>query len=265
MNRKLTFLLAAGLIWLIAAPAISGPNRQEIDDFYLSNLKPDGTSDWEIKGKTAVLDGDFIDILAMDADYYLEEDTINVKSNTARLNKKTQNMHLNGNVRIKNQQGWILKTNYLDWQREKNYIQTTSAVETTRDSFLIMAKGLEADSLMERADFQEEVEVSFADPENNTTTINCDGPLEIEYGSGKATFKNNVVVRHQQGTLYSDTATLFFDTQEDTIIKIISDGNVKIIGDNNITFAEKATYFAQEERLILEGKPRLIYFPESNN
>ena len=47
------------------------------------------------------------------------------------------------------------------------------------------------------------------------------------------------------------------------IKKVISQGNVKIIKGDNITFAEKATYFGLDGKLVLEGNPRLIYFPES--
>ncbi len=263
---RYTFFLLISLIFsLFLSSAVYSSNRQEIEDFYLSNLREDGTSDWEIKGNTAVLDGDCIDIQTMDANYYLEEDIISIKSNQARLNKKSQDMHLKGNVEIKNSQGWTLWADYLNWQQEQNHIKTSSPVKTTKSSLVVLAKGLHADSQLEKADFQKDVQVAYSDEDNhNALTINCDGPLEIEYGAGRATFKNNVVVKHQQGTLFSDTATLFFDTEEERIVKIISEGNVKIIRDNNVTFAEKATYLADEEKLTLEGNPRLIYFPHGD-
>lgn len=261
MKKILLFLIALILPLSFSYRACAS-NRQEITDFYLSNLRQDGTSDWEIKGKEAILDGDYIDIITMDANYFLEEDTISVKSNTARLNKVSQDMYLNGDVRITNREGWNLMADYLDWQRTQDRIMTESPVRTTKDSLVVDAKGLYADSRLEKADFHKDVQVSFSgESQEETTTINCDGPLEIEYGTGTAIFRNNVVVKHPQGTLFSDKATLFFDTQEERIVKIISEGNVKIVRDNNITLAEKSTYFADEERLVLEGKPRLIYFP----
>lgn len=240
-------------------------NKQEIKDFYLSNFKKDGSSDWEIEGKNAIVDGDFIDIVTMNANYYMENDTISVKSNKAKINKKSQDIQLDGNVKIENKEGWNLKTEHLNWQRKENYIKTDSIVKTEKDSFLVKAKGLYADSQLKKADFKENVQVTHTDKnQKNATTINCSGPLEINYNKGQATFHDNVVVNHKQGKLFSDLAILFFDAKDKKISKIISKGNVKIVRDDNITFAEKATYLAKEEKLILEGSPRLIYFPKED-
>ena len=97
---------------------------------------------------------------------------------------------------------------------------------------------------------------------DKVTTITCSGPLEIEYQLGTAVFNKEVVVTHPEGKLFSDKATLFFDTVAKKINKIVSEGNVKIVREDNVTFAQKATYFGAEQRIVLEGRPRLIYFPE---
>ncbi len=263
--KKILFLLVALGFFLPAAVICQAEAEQEITDFYLSNLGREDSGNWEIAGKKALLGGDHINIQTMNANYYFDKDTISVKSDKARVNKKNQDMYLAGNVEIQNKEGWSLKADYLDWQRHKDYLATTSPVETKRDDLLVSAKGLVADSKLERVGFQKEVEVNFSGQNKaNATKINCDGPLEIEFNSGKATFKNNVVVQHQQGKLFSDTATLFFDTTENKVLKIVSEGNVRIVMDNNVTLAQKATYLAAEERLVLEGKPRLIYFPQED-
>ncbi|MFO8052676.1 MAG: LPS export ABC transporter periplasmic protein LptC [Candidatus Omnitrophota bacterium] len=264
--RNIIFLLLIAFFCLGSIFVSYGSTKQEIDDFYLSNFKKDGSSDWEIEGKEAVVDGDYIDIETMDANYYTKGDTISVKSNKARLNQKSQNIQLDGDVLIENKEGWNLKTDHLDWQRKENYIKTESPVRTERDEFLVKAKGLYADSQLKKADFKKDVQVTYTDKDKkNATTINCDGPLEIEYNKNRAFFENNVVVNHKQGKLFSDTATIFFDREEKTITKIISKGHVKIVRDSNVTFAEKVTYLADEEKLILEGSPRLIYFPKEEN
>ncbi|MCF7873709.1 MAG: LPS export ABC transporter periplasmic protein LptC [Candidatus Omnitrophica bacterium] len=263
--RYIIFFLFISALCFTSTPAGYGNTKQEIKDFYLSNFKKDGSSDWEIEGKEAIVDGDYIDIETMNANYYTDGDTISVKSNKARLNKKNQNVQLDGNVVIENKEGWNLKTNHLDWQRKENYIKTDSSVTTKKDDFLVKANGLYADSQLKKADFKKDVKVTYTDKDKkNATTISCDGPLEIEYNQNRATFKNNVVVNHKQGKLFSDLAILFFDTKEKTITKIVSKGHVKIIRDDNVTFAKKATYLADQEKLVLEGSPRLIYFPKEN-
>lgn len=264
--KYLYFLIIIFIFSTIYSPDAYSSTKQEIKDFYLSNFKKDGSSDWEVEGKTAIVDGDYIDVTTMDAHYYLENDTISVKSDKGKINKKNQNIELDGNVKIENKEGWNLITDHLNWQRRDNYIKTDSAVQTKKDSFIVKANGLYADSQLKKADFKKNVQVTHTDKDKkNATTINCSGPLEIDYNKGQATFHDNVVVNHQQGKLFSDLAILFFDLKDKKIVKIVSKGNVKIVRDDNVTFAETATYLAKEEKLILEGSPRLIYFPKEND
>jgi lipopolysaccharide export system protein LptA len=96
-------------------------------------------------------------------------------------------------------------------------------------------------------------------------TVDCEGPLEVDYAQGYAVFNDNVVVESSEGKMFSEKATVFFLKDTKTIERIVSEGDVKIIRDDNVTFAEKATYIEAEKRLILEGRPRLILFPEDED
>jgi LPS export ABC transporter protein LptC len=240
--------------------------QQKIQDFYLSNFKEDGSRDWEVKGDQAIVYEEHVDIEKMKANYYVESDQIAITSDEARLKKGNMDVFLKDNVHISNKDGATLTTDSLNWERGKNYISTDDWVKTSKDSMQVTAKGLSADAQLRRADFLESVEAVFPDQESNEAiTTTCSGPLEIEYNAGTAVFNRDVVVTHPQGKLFSDTATLFFDTAEKKIVKIICEGNVKIIRDNNVTFSQKATYYASDQRIVLEGSPRLVYFPEEKD
>ena len=127
----------------------------------------------------------------------------------------------------------------------------------------IIAKGLSADTELKTAEFSQDVEVTLPDKETKeVAVVTCSGPLEIEYNLGKAVFNDDVVATHPQGKMYSDKATLYFDTESKEIIKIVSEGNVKIVRDRNVSHAEKATYSQKDQKLILEGRPQIIYYPE---
>jgi len=42
----------------------TAPNsQQKINDFYLSNMKEDGSKDWEVKGKEATIKDKYVDII----------------------------------------------------------------------------------------------------------------------------------------------------------------------------------------------------------
>lgn len=238
--------------------------QQKISDFYLSNFKDDGTRDWEVRGNTATIHGNDVDIDDMRANYYTQDDTILITSDAARLNKENMDVYLKDNVYVENKEGATIEADSLNWQREENRIETDDWVKTTKDSMQIEAVGLSADTQLKKAAFTKDVKVTLPDQENQEVTIAvCSGPLEIEYNQGKAIFNKDVIVTNPQAKLYSDKATLFFDTENKEIIKIISEGNVKIVRGNNVTFSQKATYLSEKQKIILEGRPRVIYYPES--
>ncbi|MCM8823910.1 MAG: LPS export ABC transporter periplasmic protein LptC, partial [Candidatus Omnitrophica bacterium] len=167
------------------------------------------------------------------------------------------------NVRINNSQGLKLNTEFLNWKQHYNSVSTDKEVELVRDESLkVNAKGLEADTKLKQISFQEEVKVALND-NREMTTITCDGPLEIDYNRGEAIFNNKVVVENPNGKLLSDKAIVYFDMEKKRILKIVAIGDVKIIRDDNVTFAEQATYSEDTGKMVLEGRPRLIIFPHS--
>jgi len=253
------------IIFLVFAfISISAYSEQKINDFYLSNLKGDGTQDWEVKGKTATIRDNYVDINDMEANYYTKEDTILITSDDATLNKENMDVYLKNNVHIENEEGATLETDSLSWQRDQNLIETEDRIIAMRDAMEIESVGLSADTELKTADFKKDVKVTLPDKERkDVTTAVCSGALEIEYTKGKAVFNQDVVVTNPQGKLYSDKATLFFDTENKEIVKIISEGNVKIVQGSNVTFSQKATYLSKEQKILLEGRPRVVYYPGS--
>ena len=240
--------------------------QQRMENFYISNIKEDGTKDWDVRGKEAMIYDKYVDIDEMKANYYSENDLVIMTSQKARLDKQNMNIYLKDNVQIENKEGITLLTDSLNWEREKNLVATDDWVKTSKDSMQITAEGLSADTKFEEIDFEKNVEALLPDKNNqNVTTITCSGPLEIEYKAGEAVFNEDVVAINPQVKLYSDKATLFFDTVNKEIIKIVSEGNVKIVQDSNISFSQKATYLNNEQKVILEGKPRLIYLVDEDS
>lgn len=258
LSMKIIFSL---IVFVFISLNLQAYSQQKVKDFYISNFKEDGSRDWELEGVEATVYDDYVDIDTMKAHYYLNNDTILITSDKARLNKENMDVHLEDNVYIENKDGANVKANYLDWQRQNNRIDTQDWVKVQKDAMEIEAKGLSADTQLKKADFKKDVEATF--PDENTKqviSVTCTGPLEIEYSIGKAVFNENVVAIHPQGKMISDKATLYFNPEKKEIIKIISEGNVEIVRDENTTYSQKAIYLSKEQKVILEGRPRLIYF-----
>ncbi|MFH1768734.1 MAG: LPS export ABC transporter periplasmic protein LptC [Candidatus Omnitrophota bacterium] len=237
-------------------------SQQKIQDFYLSNYKEDGGREWEVKGKEAVVSQKYVDIDKMEGTYFQSDDKIDVKADKARLDKDSMDVHLEDNVKVNNEKGVTLNTEVLDWQKNTNTITTDRDVEVIKeDSLEIKAKGMDANTELKKVNFQREVRANVIE-NNDVVKIDCDGPLEIEYTQGQAIFYNNVVVDNIRGKMFSQKATVFFNSEENRIIKIIAEGDVKIIRDDNVTFAERAIYLEANKKVTLEGRPRLVIFPD---
>lgn len=258
-----TFIIS---IFCITVFEVKAYSQEKIEGFYLANYKDDGGQDWEVKGKEAFIHDNYVDINMMDAKYFIENDTVSVKSKKAQLDKENMDVKLKDDVHVENKAGMTLDTESLNWKKDESRVETEDWVEISNNSMNIKAKGMTGNSELKKVDFHDNVAVKLPDEKNKRyILITCSGPLEIDYNSGTGVFNNDVVVENREGTLFSDKATVYFDTQNKNILKVISENNVKIIKDDNVTVADKATYLAKEQKLILEGSPRLIYFPEGQN
>ena len=259
MNYKIISALAAVLT--IGSHAVYAQER--IKDFHISNYNEDGSPDWVVTGKEATVHETHVDIEDMEAKYYSKDDTIDIKSDKAKMNKEKMDVYLRDNVEIESTEGVTLETESLDWQRTDNKVNTEDWVEVKREDFQLKAKGLDGDTQLKKVDFKEKVHMQIPDKNGKDfTIITCKGPLEIEYNDGKAVFRDEVVVESSEGKMFSDKTTVFFDLENKKMKKMVAEGNVKIMRGENITFAKKATYFGEDGKIVLEGEPRLIYFPE---
>jgi LPS export ABC transporter protein LptC len=249
---------------MVCVGAGSGMAQQKIQDFYLSNYKDDGGQDWEVKGQEAIVSEEYVDIENMEGKYYQGQDTVDIKADRARLAKEYMDVYLDKNVTVESSQGVNLTTDSLQWKQSTNQVSTDTRVEVQRqNSMKVAAEGMEADTELKTVKFKEEVTVDISQ-EDDSTTITCDGPLEIDHPNGRAVFYNNVEVDNPQGKLIASKVTVYFDNQQNAIIKIVAEGDVKIIRDDNVTFADQAVYMEESQKMILEGRPRLIIFPEAS-
>lgn len=200
-----SFLSQGAFAQTAEQPAAAAPSEQKIKDFYLSNLKEDGSKDWEVKGKEAIIKDKFVDINNMDAKYYSDKNPVYIKSDKAKINKENMN-----------------------------------------------------------ADLKDNVELKIPNKDGTYITITCTGPLEMRYNDGIAIFNENVTAKTQDGNLFADKTTVYFNVKDNTKIKIVAEGHVKIVKDENVAFADKATYTGDTKNVVLEGSPRLIYFSKKN-
>ena len=201
----------------------------------------------------------------MNATYSQEDDVVEIKADKAKLDKENMNVHLEDNVEVESKRGVTLNARSLDWDQNSNIVSTDTEIQVDKkQSLSVKAQGLKANTELSKVDFQKDVEMNLFS-KSGVIKVNCDGPLEIDYESGKAIFHNNVVVNNAQGKMIAKKAIVYFESQANRIVKIVAKGDVKVIRDDNVTFAEQATYSEKDKKIILEGRPRLIIFPDTNS
>lgn len=86
---------------------------------------------------------------------------------------------------------------------------------------------------------------------------------QLDYNSEQrvATYLHNVVVTRGNSVLYADKMSIYL-SKKNKIVKIIADGNVKIVDGPKEAHSQHAEYYDDQQMLILMGEPTI---QEGNN
>ncbi|MEW5895715.1 MAG: LPS export ABC transporter periplasmic protein LptC [Candidatus Omnitrophota bacterium] len=271
-NLSVLTLASALILALLLTPGLLAQEvvTQQVDGFTLEGFDENGQRSWEVNGQTADIFGDTIKILNVDANTYGEQE-VNLKADTGEVDKKSGNVHLQDNVVITTREGSQLKTDSLDWEKEKNLVVTEDSAEITDKAIKATGVGLTAHPELKTAQLEKnivvEVEAEKADSENQKEqiVITCDGPMELDQRNNLAILKENVVAIRGDETLKADLVEVFFDPVTRRIVSIICTDNVSVQRGDNISYADKAVYNAADQKVIFIGRPKLIMTSEEKN
>ncbi|MFH1359893.1 MAG: LPS export ABC transporter periplasmic protein LptC [Candidatus Omnitrophota bacterium] len=266
MLKSITLLLA--VILCSAGLAAAEETPQQFEGFTLSGFNGTGQKSWDVKGDSADILGETIKIKNIVANNY-GEDVMHLTAKDGTMNKTSGNMFLENDVIITTESGATLVTDSLNWERDVDLVSTDDEVVIKKESMLAVGKGAKANPGLNAAQLNEEVSVTVdvesKDKGKRKITITCDGPLEINYEEQNAIFNNNVVAVDGDRRLLADKMEVFFDSQSNKITEMICTGNVKIFQGDNASYSEKAVYKAEHQRVILSGRPKLIFYAEEGS
>ena len=100
--------------------------------------------------------------------------------------------------------------------------------------------------------------------------------MEANYGEGVVTFLGNVVAKRGDFVLTSRTLKVFLRKEGEEIEKIVAEEDVKISKGERKAACQKATYYYNEGKVVLEGNPivwqgdnrlrgwRIVFFVNEN-
>ena len=255
---------------------------QQFSEFNLVSYGEKGKKLWEIDGKSADILSDIVKLTQIVANVYGAQEDINIQADSGSFDKNENRMHLEKNVVITTNKGAKLVTDSLDWDREAELVTTSDTVNLESKNMVAVGEGAQAEPNLKKFSLEKDVKVQIKPEEEkgskkdilkNRIDITCDGPMEVDYNNNLAVFKNQVRVDDGSMQLYSDIMDVYFNTSSTataksdnpegmggSINKIVAKGNVKIVRGENTSYSQEAVYSAQDKKIVLTGKPKLIIY-----
>lgn len=241
---------------------------QQFQGFDLAGYGEGGKKTWDVKGDHADIIGDIVKLTNIVANAYGEEQT-NLTAKFGTLDKATGKMHLEQDVVITTDTGATLTTDSLDWEREKDVVTTPDKVVINKENMMVTGTGAVAHPNLNTAQLNDDITVRLEpEPEDalgEVVTITCDGPLEMDYKGQKAVFNENVIAIQTDRKLIADKMEVYFNPDTKQITEMVCTGHVSIIQGENTTYSEKAVYNARDQKLVLSGAPKLIFYADNKN
>ena len=272
MNRisvKLLIGIVFGAICVsVAGMSVSAEQDagEKILGFTLNNFDEKNNKTWDLAGETLEMYGELINLTSVNANVYGEEDAMNVVADTGTFDRAEGKVHLQDNVVITSETGAKMMTDTLDWLQKQQLVSTQDKVNIYRGNLEAEGIGAEGKPDLKQMSLKKNVQVDITPEKQNEDftkmTITCDGPLDIDYQEGKAVFNNNVEAYDGQRQLFADTMTGFFDQATKQIVRVVCEGNVKIVRGKDIAYSQRAIYNAQDQQISLIGRPKLVLYSQ---
>ena len=263
------FILACSGFLSLDIVAATDESEQKILGFSLSNFDEENKKTWDLEGDTLEVFGNIINLTNIKANVYGKEEDMVLTADNGSFDRTEGKVHLQDNVIITSETGTKLMTDTLDWFQKNQLVTTEDRVNVTREGLEAEGVGAVGHTDLEQVSLKKEVQVDITSESDDKkelkkTTITCDGPLDIDYKSQTAVFNVNVKSDDGESQLYADKMTGYFDEDTKKIIKIIAEGNVKIVRGEDISYSEKAIYNAQTQRITLTGRPKIVFYSKQD-
>jgi LPS export ABC transporter protein LptC len=268
-----------------AIPAANQEGDQQINDFSLSGYEDKGKKSWDLSGKSADIFQEEVKLKDVDGNLYGKDENVNLTAKTGNFNKQNGKVHLEKDVVITTSKGAKLTTDSMDWDRNLQVVSTKDKVNIAKDNMNIAGTGALGAPNLKRLALNKDVKVDINPTDKATAkpdgldikdkiVITCDGSLEIDYEKNIATFSKKVLVDRGDSQIYSDLMYLYFSSGKgpkpanktpgpmgnNKIDKIVAKGNVKIVRGENTSFSDEAVYTASDKKIVLLGKPKLVFY-----
>jgi LPS export ABC transporter protein LptC len=233
--------------------------EQKVLAFDLTAYTDRGAKRWEVKGTSANVVDNIVELEDLIARTYGEENTLTLTADGGTYDKVAGTIHLENNVVITTSDGARVLTDVMDWDSKNNVITTDSLVTIEREAITLWGRGTRGEPELKKVQFLKDIRVEM---DKGATVITCDGPLDVDYENNVGAFNNNVKIVDEKGEVTSDTLDAYLNPETKAIVKAIARGEVKIVRGDNYSESEEAIYLAEEHKVVLTGRPTIVFYPD---
>lgn len=286
MNYKNIYLLLFLCFFFssfVFANVIPDQSAQQISDFSLVGYEEKGKKSWDISGRSADIFTEVVKLKDVSGNLYGKDEDVNLTAKKGDFNKESGKVSLKEDVVITTSQGARLTTDSMDWDRKNQVVTTKDRVNIDKDNINIVGIGAHGEPGLNKMALNKDVRVDInpLSPEDSIddlvikdrVIITCDGPMEVDYAKNIASFNINVRVERPDIIIYSDKMDIYFIVQDKgsksiktaesmagSIDRIVASGNVRIVRGDNVSYSQEAVYTAQDKRIVLNGRPKLVFY-----
>lgn len=286
MNYKSIYLLLFLCFFFssfVFANVIPDKSAQQISDFSLVGYEEKGKKSWDISGRSADIFTEVVELKDVNGNLYGKDEDVNLTAKKGDFNKENGKVSLKEDVVITTSQGARLTTDSMDWDRKNQVVTTKDRVNIDKDNINIVGIGAHGEPGLNKMALNKDIRVDInpLSPEDSIddlvikdrVIITCDGPMEVDYAKNIASFNINVRVERPDIIIYSDKMDIYFTAQDKSsksiktaesmagsIDRIVASGNVRIVRGDNVSYSQEAVYTAQDKRIVLNGRPKLVFY-----
>lgn len=244
----------------------SANGSQQLQGFNLNGYSNSGQKAWDVNGTKADISDTNIQITNVDANFYGNQQA-NLTADHGTIDKTNGNVHLQDNVVITSKdRGTQMKTDTLDWNRNKDLVSTQDPVKITDDQGVITGQGMSAHPNLKKAQINKNVKAkmhtqSQGEGDDQIITVTSDGPMQMNQAAMYAVFNIHVIaVEASTGReLHCDKMEIWFNQVTKKVKKAICSGHVKAIQGPDVSYADRMIYDGETQMLTMVGRPKIVF------
>ena len=232
--------------------------KEEAEAFNLASYTDDGHKRWEVSGKSANLMSDLIELTDVSAKAYGQETSVTLTGRDGLFNRQTRDIQLQHDVKAVTSEGTTLRTQTLAWNADQQVVVSDEWTTVERATMTVRGRGAIGSQNLKQVRFQRGVQVDL----KPSTTITCQGPLEVDYDKHIARFWKQVHVQDPRGDIWADRLDAHQDPRTHQLSKVQCWGHVQIQQKGQIARAHRAVYQQATGKIALIGHPKVTFYSQ---